>query len=77
VAPELVSTLDELGKEHDIKLYPEAGHSYMNKDGAPALFRLASQPIYHLGANEEAAEDSWRRMLAFFEHHLVRDEAPA
>jgi carboxymethylenebutenolidase len=68
-APRLVATLDELGKEHDIKLYPDAGHSYMNARAENVVAKLI-RPIYHLRPNDEAAEDSWRRMLAFFSAQL-------
>lgn len=70
-APELVSTLDELGKEHDIELYEDAGHSFMSKNAAPLVFRVATRLTYNVGHDEEAAEDSWRRMLDFFGRHLA------
>ncbi len=69
----LIATLNELGKEHDIRMYPGAGHSYMNQAGHPML-ALLSRPLMHVAYDADAAEDSWRRMLAFFAHHL-RDES--
>ena len=70
--------LDQLNVAHDIKVYPEAGHSYMNRRRAPApiqaLLRRARMAI---GYDPEAAEDSWRRMLAFFGEHLAADAAGA
>jgi carboxymethylenebutenolidase len=65
----LVATLNELGKEHDVRLYPQAGHSYMNQAGHPVM-ALLTRPIMHVAYDAEAAEDSWRRMLAFFARHL-------
>lgn len=65
----LVATLDELGAEHDIKIYDDAGHSYMSDAGHPFQAWL-SRPLMHVAYNEAAAEDSWLRMLAFFERHL-------
>ena len=67
----LVATLDELGIEHDMKVYDDAGHSFMS-EGAPfdTLAKL-SRPLMHVQYNEAAAEDSWKRMLAFFERHLA------
>jgi carboxymethylenebutenolidase len=66
----LVATLDALGKEHDVRVYEEAGHSYMNEAGHPVL-ALLSRPLLHVEYDEHAAEDSWRRMLAFFAKHLA------
>jgi carboxymethylenebutenolidase len=65
----LIDTLNELGKEHDVRLYPEAGHSYMNQAGHP-IMALLTRPLMHVAYDAEAAEDSWRRMLAFFARHL-------
>ena len=65
----LIDTLNELGKEHDIHMYEDAGHSYLNQAGLRLLATL-SRPLLHVEYNEEAAEDSWRRMLAFFGQHL-------
>jgi carboxymethylenebutenolidase len=65
----LIATLDELGKEHDIRIYEDAGHSYMNDAGHPILAWL-SRPLMHVDYDPAAAEDSWRRMLAFFARHL-------
>jgi carboxymethylenebutenolidase len=60
-----VADVDELrrrlagaGKEFDVRLYPGAGHAFMN-DTRPAAYR------------PEAAADAWRRMLAFFRERLA------
>jgi carboxymethylenebutenolidase len=73
--PKLDRTLDELGIEHDLKTYDDAGHSYMS-EGAPfdTLGKL-SRPLMHVAYNERAAEDSWARMLAFFGRFLGDDAA--
>jgi carboxymethylenebutenolidase len=68
-ARRLVADLDALGKEHDVRIYEDAGHSYMNHSGHDVLARLV-RPLMHVEHNEAAAEDSWRRMLAFFARHL-------
>lgn len=48
--------LDRYRVAHDIKIYPRAKHSFFNDT---------------IGSyNESAAQDSWRRVLAFFEEHL-------
>ncbi len=61
--------LRQLGVPHDVETYPEAGHSFMSRyDGLTAI--LAPLGPLHAGYDEHAAEDSWRRMLAFFGEHL-------
>ena len=53
----LEAALDGYGVPHDIKVYPQARHSFFNDD------RGAHDPA--------ASEDAWRRVLAFFEEHLA------
>ena len=62
--------LTELGIPHEVKIYPGVGHSYMNDFGSGLMGRLMRSTPLHAGYDEEASEDSWRRMLAFFETHL-------
>jgi carboxymethylenebutenolidase len=67
-AERLERALTDLGVPHDVKEYPDAGHSFMNQLDTPfpgELIRLV-RCDYH----EPSAEDSWRRILAFFEEHL-------
>jgi carboxymethylenebutenolidase len=66
----LAATLDALGIEHDVRVYDDAGHSYMNQAGHDKLV-LPVRPLMHVEYNEAAAEDSWARMLAFFGRHLA------
>lgn len=65
----LVADLDALGRPHDVVIYEGAGHSYMNEAGHPLLAML-TRPLMAVAYDEGAAEDSWRRMLAFFARHL-------
>jgi carboxymethylenebutenolidase len=62
--------LTTLGVPHDVKIYPDAGHSYMSPHEPTLLLRLARALPIHAEYSEAAAEDSWRRMLAFFREHL-------
>lgn len=65
----LAGHLQDLGVPHDIVIYPEAGHAYMNRFGGLSRALGPFSPLraaYH----EASAEDSWRRMLAFFAEHL-------
>ena len=66
----LAEHLEELGVPHDVKIYPGVGHSYMNDFGDGVKSKLMRSTPMRAGYNEEASEDSWRRMLAFFEEHL-------
>jgi carboxymethylenebutenolidase len=65
----LAGHLEELGVPHDVKIYPGVGHSYMNDHGELAGAIGSLTPL-HAAYDETAAEDSWRRMLAFFAEHL-------
>ena len=48
--------LGDLYKDHAIHIYPDVGHAFANPTGQRY--------------NAEAAEDAWRRTLAFLQHHL-------
>ena len=61
--------LDELAVAHDVKVYPEAGHSFMSYDNGPAWMLRIPTPM-NAGYVETAAEDNWRRILDFFAEHL-------
>src|SRR6201996_4958337 len=63
----LEEALTTLGVPHDIKVYPEVGHRFMNRTPA-ALAPLAG--VARMAYQEPAAEDSWHRILAFFHDHL-------
>ncbi len=67
-ARRLAEHLAQLGVPHDVKIYPDVGHSYMNDLPLAGLMRRL--PPMHAGYDEEAAEDSWSRMLTFFGEHL-------
>lgn len=67
--------LRALGVPHDIKVYEGVGHSFLSSEGRPEwMGRIPGPDPMHLGYDEKAAEDAWRRMLAFFAEHL---RAPA
>ena len=58
-----------LGIEHDVEIYPEAGHSFMT-DGHHPVARLALFPLRH-GLVRPAADDAWRRTFDFFDRHVA------
>jgi len=67
-AAKLESALQTLGIEHDVKEYPNAGHSFMNRVTGPALNPVLK--FVGLNYHHPSAEDSWRRILSFFDAHL-------
>lgn len=68
--------LRELGVEHDVRIYPDAGHSFMSQHPPGLAAVLGALGPMQVGYDEGAAEDSWRRVLDFFERHL-RGPRPA
>ena len=71
-AAQLEEVLVELGVEHDVKEYPDDGHSFMNRHnaGLPLSFveRVAGFDYQH-----PSAEDAWARIQRFFDLHLAPD----
>jgi len=65
-AARLEGALDSLGIDHDVKEYPSAGHSFMNDHGR----LMVLLKVMGLGYEPGAAEDAWRRILAFFGRNL-------
>jgi carboxymethylenebutenolidase len=77
MAERLEGHLSALGVPHDVKVYEQAGHSFFSQvDGWQAWLARMPSPMA-VGYDEQAAEDGWRRMLAFFEEHVRRAGAPA
>lgn len=67
----LSRALDGTGTPHDIKTYPDTGHSFMNRvDDHPIANALVGRPLMAVAFDEGAAEDSWERIEAFFAEHL-------
>jgi carboxymethylenebutenolidase len=54
---ELERRLARTGKPFEVRLYPGAGHAFLN-DTRPQMYR------------PDAARDAWSRMLGFFREHL-------
>jgi len=66
-AAKLDETLTTLGVEHDVKEYPEAGHSFMNTADAPGWMKpISSAAGLNAGYVDTAADDAWSRILAMF-----------
>jgi carboxymethylenebutenolidase len=59
------------GVEHDLKVYPGAGHSFLNdEEVGPAVLQPILK-IANVGPKPEAAADAWARIEAFFARHLA------
>lgn len=76
-AARLERALEGAGVAHDIKEYPDAGHSFMNDhegtgvgDRHPLLFTVFGKLVPGSGYVEADAEDAKRRIAAFFAEHL-------
>jgi carboxymethylenebutenolidase len=72
-AADLSSVLEHNRIPHDIKEYPEAGHSFMNDHHdikTPLIFRLLSYSIGGANYHEPSALDARKRIAAFFSEHL-------
>ena len=71
MAERLEDHLTELGVAHDIKVYPGAGHSILNRhEGWQGALARVPSPM-RVGYRDADAEDGWRRMLAFFDEHVA------
>ncbi len=68
-AERLEHHLTTWGIPYDVKLYPQAGHSFMT-DGHHPIGKLIYWPM-HLGYSPEDADDAWTRMFAFFDQHVT------
>ena len=67
----LNDTLTRTGVPHDVKLYPEAGHAFLNDAPAgPAMLRPLLR-VANVGPEPHSAADAWRRIEAFFGEHLA------
>jgi carboxymethylenebutenolidase len=68
----LQSHLRALGVPHDLKFYPEAGHSFMNRNTGFMAEKVAPRLSMHAEYHEASAEDAWRRLFSFFDIHINR-----
>ncbi len=65
-ADRLRKVTDAKGITADIKVYPDVGHSFANKLPGQALMKITG-----FGYDEDATEDAYRRVFAFFDEHLA------
>ena len=74
VADQLERALERALVAHDVKEYPDAGHSFMNNH-QNVFFKLLR--FSGIAYNEPATLDARRRIVAFFRTHLSLLEEPA
>ena len=67
VAQQLEQLLTAANIAHDVKEYPEAGHSFLNN---PGTWWFNALQVIHIGYHEPSAEDARRRIAVFFHQHL-------
>jgi carboxymethylenebutenolidase len=71
-AERLRRALTELGVPHDVKEYPDAGHSFLNRINAGPILGLVLD-VTRFNHHHPSAEDAWRRIFTFFDEHLRED----
>lgn len=75
-AAQLERSLTEVGVDHDVKEYSEAGHAFINDhegagDKNPLFFAVVGKLAPGVsGYHEESARDARSRIVAFFDRHL-------
>ena len=52
---------------HDVKVYPDVGHSFMSPK--PPLLKPVTA-LARMDFKPEAAQDAWQRIFAFFGQYL-------
>lgn len=65
----LKTRLEELGTPHDVRIYDNVGHSYMNQLTGVLGKAVAYSPM-RARFDQSASEDSWAAMLEFFDAQL-------
>jgi carboxymethylenebutenolidase len=73
-ASKLRRHLERLGVDHDIKVYEDAGHSFYTQPVGFIAEKLGPLLPMHAAYHEPSAVDARRRVIAFFQKHLVQDD---
>jgi carboxymethylenebutenolidase len=60
------------GIEHDLRVYPDAGHSFLNKHGRGEMpvWALVMGKLVNAGYHQPSAVGARQRIIAFFDAHL-------
>ncbi|WP_326567186.1 dienelactone hydrolase family protein [Amycolatopsis rhabdoformis] len=67
-AAKLSAALTERSVPHDVKEYPDAGHSFANKMGPAPVAAFAK--VVGFGYHEPSDRDAWQRVMGFFGEYL-------
>lgn len=68
--------LSAAGVDHDVKLYANAGHGFMNQPEGHPIVAALGRPLLALGYQRDAAEDAWTRIESFFARYLTAAPTP-
>jgi carboxymethylenebutenolidase len=68
-AAKVRAALEKNGVAHDVKEYPDAGHSFLNRHNMGPFSVL--EKVGGFNYHEPSAEDAWARILRFFDAHLA------
>ncbi len=68
---ELTDKLAKVGVKPVIEVVPQAGHSFLT-DGHHPIASAITWPLMRIAYDATIAEDAWKKILAFFDHHLAR-----
>jgi carboxymethylenebutenolidase len=74
VAAKLETELTKRDIPHDVKEYPDAGHSFANQLSPGPLNVLLK--VTGFSYHHESSEDAWRRVTTFFGTHLAAEPTP-
>ncbi|HEV7191935.1 MAG TPA: dienelactone hydrolase family protein [Jatrophihabitantaceae bacterium] len=69
-ARRLERQLSAHGVEHDVKVYSNAGHSFLNDAPTGPLLLRPLLKVAQFGPEPESAKDAWNRIEEFFAAHL-------
>ena len=73
----LKRALEDANIEHEVNIYPNAGHSYMVKQKERSIAsKLMQISPMRISYKKDEAEESWEKMLAFFTKHVCDGVAP-
>jgi carboxymethylenebutenolidase len=68
-AGQLAAALEQRHIPHDVKEYPNVGHSFLDRFNVGPFAPLLK--VGGLGYDHASAEDAWRRILRFFAEYLT------
>lgn len=69
-AKRVEKALTTSGATHDFKVYPGAGHSFLNDEMVGPRALQPIERVLNVGPRPEAAQDAWARIDAYFDTYL-------